>query len=239
MHYDKEGEGANLWNDKAVFLKLSSSKQLRNVTFIFLHNWSTLKNPNKCAWKSDKWLFMDLFFFWITLVFHRLWLIMVQLYVLHFLLRISWYKIIHSLYLKCKFCYNVSNIISESKGNTNNSATLVPAKVITFIILHLRVTQNLDKKKGRVSFLDSTHLLLPFPQFCFIYVTEEPWFPAGYLILPGKIRILFIYSLQCCTFMAPSTTVIEKTDDCLQFCNTFRRRNWSKKSGVYCPGQLF
>lgn len=43
MHYNKEGEGAKLWNDRAVFLKLSLSKQLRTVTFIFLHNWSTLK----------------------------------------------------------------------------------------------------------------------------------------------------------------------------------------------------
>lgn len=63
MHYNKEGEGAKLRNDRALFLKLSLSKQLRTVTFIFLHNWSTLKNPNKSACKSEKQLFKDLFFF--------------------------------------------------------------------------------------------------------------------------------------------------------------------------------
>lgn len=100
--YGKEEEGANLWIDRAAFLKLSSSKQQRNVTFIFLHNWSTLKNPNKCAWKSDKQLFMDPLFIWITLLFHGLWLWTVQLYVLNFSLRISWYRIMHSFYLKCE-----------------------------------------------------------------------------------------------------------------------------------------
>lgn len=65
MHYNKEGEGAKLWNDRAMFLKLSLPKQLRTVTFIFLHNWSTLKNPNKRACKSEKQLFKDLFSFFL------------------------------------------------------------------------------------------------------------------------------------------------------------------------------
>lgn len=63
----------------------------------------------------------------------------------------------------------------------------MPAKLITFILLCLRDTQNLhqkEKKKERFSFLDSIHLFLP--QFCFVSCAAEPWFPAGLLTLLGK-----------------------------------------------------
>lgn len=112
----------------------------------------------------------------------------------------------------------------------------MPAKVITSILLHLKLT---PKKWIRLSGFYKT--FPPLPPVLLHILCRRTLFSC-WTSHPSRQNqeFLFIQFVMLCIY-GPFYWVIkylEKTGDHFQSLSTSRKSNWIKNSSIYCPGSL-